>query len=767
MHINRWIAILALSGIIFSCKTSVAPTKSPSEPETPTLVQIGDKPYSPDAFFQSYTKNRFSADSAKALSAREYFEIFTLTKLKVLAAEQQGRDTTSDYLEEISSYRDQLAIPYLTDKEFVEDMAQEAYKRLTEELRVSHILVAVPQEAPPADTLSAYRAAIAMRGRLLEGSDFAEMAMRFSKDLTAKTNHGDLGYFTAFQMVYPFETAAYTTPVGQISQPIRTNFGYHLIKVTNRRPNSGKLRVAHIMIQDNEKTSDEKKKEAAQRIQDAYNRLENGEPWEKMVQVYSDDFQSRQSGGVLPVFGIGEMMPSFEEAAYALTQPGTYSKPIKTPYGWHIIRLLEKLPLESFEVMAPMLRQKVVTDSRGKLLTKAVEKRLKGQYTIRENTDVWSELLELADSSLVKGQWKVPQTFTGRVENPVLFTIENEHSFTSSFLEFTKTHLTPRPAGSDPKLVLRTYYNDFLGKRLIEYEKTNLEKKYPEFRNLMNDIREGVLLSQVMEEQVWQRSLDDSTGQRRIYEQNMSQYTYPERALATVVDARDTAVLNQALIALAQAPYALRLKGEEIVYEKGQTQLSDKMKNNLMILAATLKKNPDFVVEVAGYRTADEVDTVSSSRIVQVVRYLNQQGIPINRIMEKDFGSFRPVPEPERNRRISFQFFSNSLKDLEKAINLSNSANAIVIKDGYFARDHTYFKTAAWEAGEQMLPQPNGRILAIEITKIDPPRTKTFEEARGTVINAYQKILEKQWLDSLRVKFPVKVNEQELEKLTR
>lgn len=767
MHTFRWLCPLAIAALAVSCKTSVPPKQSPAMPEAPVLVKIGDKAFSPDAFFQSFTKNRFSSDSAQSLSARQYFDIYTNTKLKLLGAEAQGRDTTSDFKEELASYREQLAAPYLTDKEGVARLTEEAYNRLKQEVHAAHILVGVPEEASPADTLSAYRAAVAMRGRLLEGSDFGEMAQKFSKDATAKNNKGDLGYFTAFQMVYPFENAAYTTPIGKISEPIRTKSGYHLIKVLDRSPSRGKLRVAHIMIQVKPDFSPEKKKEAAQRIQEAYARLQKGETWEKVVQIYSDDFQSRQSAGLLPVFGVGEMMPAFEEAAYKLDKTGDYSKPVETPYGWHIIRLVDKRPLEAFATMEPALRQKVMTDSRGQKLQQSFTNHLKSQYSIRENSDAWSEMLELADSSLLKGTLKTPETFTAGVENPVLFTIEKEASTSRMFLDFLKSRLSPRPADSDPKIILRGYYNDFLARRLLDYEKESLETKHPEFKVLMNEIRDGVLLSQVMEEQVWQRSLDDSTGQRRLYEQNLAHYQYPARALATVIQAKDTAVLSQVLASLAQVPFALQLKGEELLYEEGKTQLSPGQTNTLYNLAATLKKNQSYVVEVAGYRTTGEADTVSASRISQVVRYLNSQGIPITRIMEKDYGSFRPVPEADRNRRVSFQFFSRSKKDLESAMNRDAPGN-VRITEGYFTKDHPSFKEALWEVGSQRIPPTlDGTALAIQIQKIEPPRPKTFSEARGSVINAYQRILEKQWLDSLKTKFPVQVNEQELEKITR
>ena len=138
-------------------------------------------------------------------------------------------------------------------------------------------------------------------------------------------------------------------------------------------------------------------------------------------------------------------------------------------------------------------------------------------------------------------------------------------------------------------------------------------------------------------------------------------------------------------------------------------------------------------MEVAGYRTAEEADTVSASRISHVVRYLNSQGIPITRIMEKDYGSFRPVPEPDRNRRVSFQFFSRSKKDLERAVNRDAPGN-VRITEGYFAKDHPSFKEALWQVGDQRIPPAlNGTALAIQIQKIEPPRPKTFQ--RGARIS--------------------------------
>ncbi|GAB2788885.1 hypothetical protein GCM10027275_37260 [Rhabdobacter roseus] len=765
---SRLLWALVATTLVLSCKTS-SPPQQATPVETVTLLQLGDRHFSPDEFFQSYTKNRFSADSAKALSAREYFDLYTNLKLKVLAAQQEGRDTASDFKEEIASYRETLAKNYLVDKNLVEELTSEAYERLKEEVHVSHMLIAVSEFAAPADTLSAYRAAVAMRARLLEGVDFAEMAEKFSKDPTAPQNRGDLGYFTAFQMLYPFENAAYQTPVGQISEPVRTRSGYHLIKVHDRRPSRGKIQVAHLMVRLTPNATPDEIATAQKRAEEAHQRLTKGEAWEKIVGIYSDDFQSRKSNGVLPLFGTGEMVPPFEEAAFSLATVGEFSRPVRSPYGWHIIRLLQKRSMEPYATMAPALRQKVVTDSRGKVVEDATYRRLRAQYAILENPDTWAQLAKLADSSLVKGTWVAPTT-PGTSVGQVLFSIEKQNYAAQSFLEYVQNRQKPRPAGSAPEVVLRSFYQDYLRARLQDYEKNNLETKYPDFRTLMNEIREGVLLSQVMEKYVWQRSLADSVGQQRLYDQNREKYRYPERALATIVSTPDTATLRQVRQSLAQSPYPLRRKGEELLFAKGQSTFTPELREKLFGLLATLVRNQEYVVEVSAYRTPDEADSVSANRLRNTVKYLTDNQIPIVRIIEKDHGSFRPVPEPDRNRRVGFQFYSRSKQDVAKAFNAelsqSSADEPVSLEEGYFSQGYDLLRGARWEVGEQTLANA-GNARWIEIRRIEPARVKTFAEARGSVINDYQKVLEQQWLNSLRAQFPVKVNEPELEKLVR
>ena len=748
---------------ILSCKTAAPPQQTVAE-EKP-LLEIGNEKFSIDEYQNAYNKNKFASDSTKELTPEEYLAQYTDLKIKVLQAKQDGRDTTQAYKEEIASYRDQLAKNHLVDKALVEKLTNEAYNRLKLEVKASHILIAVSEDASPADTLEAHRAAIALKGRLDEGSDFGEIASRFSKDPSAKKNKGDLGYFTAFQTLYPIETAAYNLAIGKISQPVRSKTGYHLIKVADRRANRGMIRVAHIMVQMDTTAAAAQRQSAKARIDEAYKLLQDGESWGDVVANYSDDKQSKRNDGTLPLFGIGEMVPEIEEAAYALSKPNDYSKPVQTIYGWHIIKLIQKRPIETFDAMAPSLRKKVVTDSRGKVIEAARAKQLRSKYNVQEFADQWQEMEGLQDSSLITGKWDYLRAVTRDWSASTLFKIEQQSYDALSFLNYVKRRQQRRPKDSSPAVIFKRYYHEYLSECLFQYERDYLEETNPEFKSLLNEIKEGVLFSQVMEENVWQRSLSDSTGQQRFYEQNKSRYNYPERALATIISAKDTQTINSIRKVLAVSPYKLERKSREILFDTGSTEISKEDSAALEDLAIIMQKNPDYIAEIAGYRSTDEPEMASASRIKNVIKYLNKQNIPILRIIEKDYGSFRQSAEADRNRRVAFQFYSQSIKDVEKVYN-SDATASVVIENGYFTRENRLLAKAKWEAGEQ-LTEDAGSVTWVNIRKIEPARPKTFQEARGSVINDYQKELEKQWVNRLQQQFPVKVNAEELEKIKR
>jgi len=313
-----------------------------------TVLEIDGKKVSKSEFLQIYLKNNNDPKYDKA-SLDEYMELFKKFKLKVAEAEASGYDTIPKLKKELEGYRKQLSQPYLVDSSQNMALVKQAYDRMKTEVRASHILIRVEEGA---DTVSAYTRIMALKKRIDGGEDFATVAKGKggSEDPSVTRNNGDLGYFTAFQMVYPFEEAAYNTPVGKVSNPVRTKFGYHIIQVVDQRPARGTMKAAHIMVATGKDATPEDLASAEKKTEEIYAKLKEGTSFESLAAEFSDDSQTADKGGVLPLFGTGtttRMVPEFEEAAFLLKTDGEYSKPVKTDFGYHIIKRLEWTNLRS------------------------------------------------------------------------------------------------------------------------------------------------------------------------------------------------------------------------------------------------------------------------------------------------------------------------------------------------------------------------------------------------------------------------------------
>jgi peptidyl-prolyl cis-trans isomerase SurA len=762
----RYLSIIFLFSFVFvSCKTTQPPVVQTVVAE-PVILTIGNQKITTEELFQSFTKNQFSADTVKQTTLAEYVELYANLKLKVMAAQRQGHDTTAAFREEMESYRQQLAQPYLSDKTLIENLVAEAYQRMGEEVRASHILVPVAAEATPADTLAAYRAALALRGRMEGGESFEELAQRFSKDRATADKGGDLGFFTAFQTVYPFESVAYKMGKGQISMPVRTQSGFHLIKTTDRRPSRGKVQVAHVLVSITANATEEGKLAAKRKIEEAYGHLEQREAFEIVCRDYSDDATTKNNGGVLTQFGTGRMVPIFEEMAFGLANVGDISLPFQTNYGWHILKLLAKKPIESFEELAPVLRQKVTNDSRSELVKEHLSQKLKKGYKVEEQSLTQELAFNQMDSTLLKGTWKYKEPLAANLENKVLFSIDDKPFTVNQFFEYAKNRQEPRPAGSALAEVQKRLYKRFLDKQLTAYEEAHLAKKYPEFRALLTEVSDGVLLSQVMEANVWEPSMTDSLGQLAFYNKNKQKYQQPARATATIITTTSDSLLQRAQESMRTKPYQLRRKGNDLLFDPQTTYLTNKHREALFEVAMVLLRNESYIVEMSAYGGKNESDSVSTARLRNAVKALNSNGIPLVRIVEKDYGKFRPVATLNRNSRVSFQYFSTHKKDLEKSLN-ALQMGTVNIETGVFVKGaNPYIDAVNWKVGNQTL-KLNGKNVWVEMSKVEAARVKTFAEARGAVINDFQQQLERDWLAKLRQEFAVKINEEEIKKLVK
>ncbi len=515
-----------------------------------TVLEVGGKKVSKTEFLQIYLKNNPDPKYDKA-SLDEYMELFKKFKLKVAEAELLGYDTIPKLKRELEGYRKSLAAPYLVDNEKNEEMVKEAYQRLKKEIRASHILIRLDENASSADTLIAYNKVLALKKRIENGEDFATVAKGVggSDDPSAAQNGGDLGYFTAFQMVFPFEEAAYSTQVGKISNPVRTRFGYHILKVVGERPARGTMTAAHIMIAISKEDTPEQIEDARKKTQEIYEKLKKGDDFEKLVTGFSDDFNSNEKGGVLPPFGSGtttRMLPEFEEAAFALKNDGDFSEPVKTQYGFHIIKRISWKDIAAYETMKKDLQNKVKRDDRSKKTQDYFVTKLKKEYNYANKTKkTLSPFYKAIDSTYFIGTWKA-----GSIKSDKLLFTMNGKSFTQkSFAQYLEKNYAS-VSKTNNKDLINTQYKNWEKAEILAYEESNLEQKHPDFRALMQEYHDGILLYEVMTDQVWNKASKDTSGLKMFYNDNGNKYQWKGRANTVVYECinRDIAANVEAML---------------------------------------------------------------------------------------------------------------------------------------------------------------------------------------------------------------------------
>ena len=508
--ILTWLALALMASSTQKTNDEVLLTVGPEE------VTVSD--------FQSVFQKNNNLEKVTAQEMEDYLELFVKFKMKVLDAKAMQLDTVASFQNELAGYRKQLARPYLTDKQAEESLITEAYSRMKQEVRVSHILLLVDENALLKDTLEVYNRINSLRSKILNGEDFESVAKAYSEDPSAKSNGGDLGYFSAFRMVYPFETAAFNTKVGAVSKPFRTRFGYHIVKTADKRSSRGEVKVAHIMIEQKPNASEQEKKAAIDKLDQLLDFFKQGKSFDELVR-YSDDNGSSKQGGELPWFSTGQMVAEFEEAAFALEKKGDISAPIQTIYGWHILKLIDKKEVPKLEEVTADIERKIKRDSRVNKGRQVLIKKIKSDNQFREYKNALTPFYGID----FEDNWTAKSISTNRV----LFTLNRQKYTQSDFALYIERNKTP----IDQTKIISTInqmYQAWVEKTCINLEDSRLEEKYPEFAALMQEYRDGILLFDLMEQKVWGKAVKDSIGLKQYYELTKENYQWSERVDATV-----------------------------------------------------------------------------------------------------------------------------------------------------------------------------------------------------------------------------------------
>jgi len=620
------------------------------------LFTAGGNKVQAGEFIRMYKK---SIEPGKPHDIDSYLQQYIVFKLKVADAISQGYDSTKSFKTELNGYRNQLAQNYLTDSQTKDKLLQKAYQRSLTEINGWHILVAVAPEASPEDTLKAWQKASDIHERIIKGESFETVARGTSDDQSVKINGGNLGYFTVFQMIMPFEDAAYSLKKGAVSDPVRTPYGYHIIKVKDKRPAKGKVRVAHIMKASPPGASEAESKKAEEDINSIYKQLQNGESFSELARKYSDHKESATKGGELNWFGTGEIISDFSEAALALKDTGTYTKPVRTIYGWHIIKLLEKKAPGTFEESKSYLESKINQSYLNSISKKSFVEKLKKEYKFKINPDAYNWFVLNTDTNIIQGLKKYERS---SMPEGILYSYANKSVSTGDFA----TYIEKRGSmivTKDSSIFINRSIETRVSDQLISYENSVLEKKYPEFRYLMTEFHDGILLFEISGKKIWNRVSDDTAGLHRFYEDHKNEYLSKKGIEAKI--------------------YTLKSAGSEKQLSSAYNKYSK-------------KKDTDYLISKKFNKTGDTL---------------------------------------------------------------------LIIKDGrWFTGDKPELDNLEWVTGSQSFTS-DGFPSIINIRKIVEPAPLTFAEVQGEMMIKYQEYLENEWVEQLKLKYSVKIDNSVFEEV--
>jgi peptidyl-prolyl cis-trans isomerase SurA len=493
--------------------------------EDATFLTIDDTDYDAGTFMKFYFKNIDIVQDEEQKDIDNYLDLYIDYRLKLQQAYKLELDKKESHIRDIESTRSSLAQPYLTDNKVTESLVKEGYERGLQQVNASHILIKLSRGASSADTLTAWNRIEAIYKELQQGADFGSLARTKSEGPSAG-NEGGLGWFGAFVMAYEFETAAYETPVASFSTPIRTDFGYHIVYVNDKRTEPGEVTVAHIMTFDKQSEGEQT---AASRIQEIYQQLEEGRGFEELAREFSDDENSASRGGRLNKFGTGGIDEAFANAAFELQEKGAYSKPVETKYGWHIIQLLEKHPIKTFEELESELKDKIQKSPRSRKITEAFTNQLKKQYQIPERLVLPKKVYDIVNDSLImSGKYVYDKNQNANTNE--LFKIRETNYTISNFLSYVEQkQLKDFTFYADKKEKIDAFYDAFITEKIISYYDSNLERDNEDFRFLYNEFKEGFLVFDLIETQIWNKADNDSVGQQDYYNRFKDKYTWKLR----------------------------------------------------------------------------------------------------------------------------------------------------------------------------------------------------------------------------------------------
>lgn len=620
-----------------------------------TLMRIDNEEVSLDEFQKIYQKNNPTTVSYSRKNLTDYLELFTLYKMKLKQARSIRLDTLPEIQDDYTKYTDQLAKKMMADKNYMENIMRSQYEHMKSDVKIAHIMVRCDRNASPNDSLLAYNK-IKLLKEKANVANFGDIAKEHSEDKGSSVNNGLLGYISAFMTANDFEEQCYNTPVNTLSPIFRTQFGYHILKVLDRRPARGRIRVAHIYIA-NKNEEETKAKIAETAIQKAYKELQNKVSFEKAVAKYSLDKSSMDKNGELPEFGVSEMIQDFEDQAFALVKAGDYSKPFKTDYGWHIVRLIEKLPIKSYEESKNIIKQKLERDTRVVNMNEIMSERVSEKFNLKENPKALTELSKtIHDTFFSKKDWVLkPATI---LSNETLFIMDNKLFSIGQFATYvnTKFKSTVSPKSTD---LLIAMYKEYKNRMIWDIAKSKLKLENEEYRSLDLEYLNGLMIFELMDQEIWKKAVKDSQGSKKIYEEMKNEFKYNTRIELVGVSTKSKDVNER--LNLASYNYS---SAKDLLASMKKTSDS----NEVFLTEKIVEKGDDPKIDAKKWAIGivfsnyDEAEKIYSVNYIQKI--LPPSIKPYNEIKGRVQNIYQTRLESQYNQSLRKKFKVNVLQDV-------------------------------------------------------------------------------------------------------
>lgn len=632
-----------------------------AQQDDPVLFTVDDNPVHVSEFLYIYQKNNGKKADFSEKSLNEYLDLYTKFKLKVNKAREMKLDTIPELISELAGYRKQLSKSYLVDKEVSQKLVKEVFERRKKDLNVSHILIVSNNEADLQREAEAKARIYLVYDKLEKGGKFGTLAKQYSEDKSSARSGGNLGYVTAMlpDGFYPFENEIYSLEPGQYSKPFKTNYGWHIVKLNGERPARGTVEAAHIMIK---RKTGQNPMLAKQLVDSLYQRLLDGDSFEDLAGQYSMDKTTSIKGGYIGVFGINKYEKVFEDAVFALENDGDFTKPFESTAGWHIVKRISKPDINDFERARRNIANEVAKDSRFGIAKQKLVEDIKTDAKFTEDTSALNFFVSKLDPGFFSLYWNIPDSMDRH-----LFSLGEQSFNLEDFAIFCKKNQRERiryGKNTSLDLVSQKMYERFIEESCMQYEEDKLEDKYPDFRSLMREYDEGILLFEATKREVWDKASQDTSGLKKFYETHKQNYLWRPRAdlYTYTIHSNDQKTANK-------------------------------------IYKFSGKRSHDKVIEK--FNSENQIITFSRNKVENGSKELN--------LIEWEEGALSTL---------------------------------------HFDKDKNTYQFK-------------------KIAALLPKTPKTLDEARGYVIADYQEYLEKNWVDQLKSEFEVEVNQKVFNQLIK